>query len=494
MVMLVTLYTSRIVLKELGIVDYGIYNVVAGFVAMFSFFSSSMANAIQRYLNFEFGKNNDKGGEKVYGTGFVLLFCVSLLMVFVLETLGLWFLNNKLVIPDERRTIVSMVYHIAVFTTFVTVNHAIFTACILAHEDMKVYAYTGVFQALARLITAFCLVISPIDRLIMYTSLFCITDVLLYLFYLLYCVRKYTECSFIPLFCKKTGKQLLFFIGWNTVISLSNTINNQGINILLNVFFGPIVNAARGIAFQIFNALQSFGFNIYSATRPQLVKSYASGNMDYFSKLFFQSSKVSYYLLFVICVPILVNIEFVLNIWLEKYPDNTVIFSKLIILCVLVESLSCPIWAAIQAVGRLKSFAVFGSLIFLLILPISFVLFSYGYPAYTVFIVYLIIRCLYLFATAKILSEHVVEIKIKRYCKDVISPILISSLLILSIIYSVNTCFSIFLITDFIMLSILYIIISLFVIYLFGINKTEKKGTMVVLNKLNLKIRKFFNV
>ena len=492
MVMLVTLYTSRIVLKELGIVDYGIYNVVAGFVAMFSFFSSSMSNAIQRYLNFEFGKNNDKGGEKVYGTGFVLLFFVSLCMVFVLETLGLWFLNNKLIIPDERRSIVSIVYQIAVFTTFVTVNHAIFTACILAHEDMKVYAYTGVFQSLARLITAFCLVISPIDRLIMYTSLFCITDVLLYLFYLLYCVRKYAECSFIPSFCKKTGKHILSFIGWNAVVSLSNTVNNQGINILLNVFFGPIVNAARGIAFQIFNALQSFGLNIYSATRPQLVKSYASGNMDYFSKLFYQSSKVSYYLLFVICVPILVNIEFVLNIWLGEYPDNTVVFSKLIILCVLVESLSNPIWAAIQAVGRLKLFTIVGCVIFLLILPISFVLFTYGYPAYTTFVVYLIIRWLYLFATAKILSEHIVEIKLKRYCKDVVVPILTSSLLILSMVYSVNTCFSLSILTDFVMLSILYIVISLFVIYIFGINKTEKKGTMVVLNKVYIKIRGLF--
>ena len=487
-VLVVTLYTSRIVLHELGVVDFGIYTLVAGFVLMFSFFGSSLSNAAQRFLNYQYGLGNERGANDVFNMGFVNFFLLSIIVVIALETFGLWFLNNKLIIPPQRLQIVNIVFHFSVISVFVTMNSYIYRAVLIARENMAIYAYTGIFEAIARLFIAYMIINTTIDKLMLYSFMYMLVSVLVCFVYMIYCFKYYAECKFnfhwdYPLF-----KEMFSFIGWNAFTSLIEAINQQGISITLNLFFGPIVNAARGIAFQVNNALLSFSHNIYMAARPQIVKAYAIKDMDFFLKTINLSSRFTYYLLLILAIPLILKIDYILNIWLKEVPEYTSIFSVLIIVYTLVDSLKNPLWAAAQAVGDLRRYSLLGGAIFLLNFPISYLLMYLGFPPKWVYVVYVLIRICYLISIIFIIKGLVKEFNIRNYFNVVISPIILVTVLspiipfLLTILITEESFVSL------ILISTSSVISSVIVIFFFGLESIERlKIRALVINKLNLK-------
>lgn len=470
----VTLFTSRIVLAELGVIDYGIYNVVASFVVMFSFFGSALSNAAQRFLNFSYALNDEARANQVFCTGFLNFFIMSILVVVILETFGIWFLNNKLVIPIERLKTANVIFHLSVFSVFVTINSYVYRATLIARENMAIYAYTGIFESIARLGVAYMLMHSTKDKLMLYAFLYMIVSVIVSVVYLVYCTKKYKECRYKIYYEFKLFKEMFVFVGWNAITSLIEVINHQGIGVVLNLFFGPIVNAARGVAFQIYNALLSFSHNIYMATRPQLIKAYAVKDMEFFISTIYSSSKFTYYLLLMIAIPLLLNIESILDIWLVDVPEYTAIFSFLIIIYTLIDSLRNPLWAAAQAVGDLRKYSLIGGSIFILNFPLAYMLMYLDFNPEWVYIVYIIIRLIYIVAIIYIVNDMIFEFSVSGYFISVVLPIFIVSFIapiIPSFLYYIldSSLFSL------ILVSVVSFICTIIVVYIFGLKISEKK-------------------
>lgn len=487
-VMLITLYTSRVIFVQLGIEDYGIYNVVAGFVTMFSFFMSSLSNATQRFLNYELGRRNVKQTCVIFNTSFWVFIIISVIMFLLIETIGLWFLCNKMVIPTEKLNQAIIVLHLSAITTLVNVIGCVYCATIMAHENMKIYAFTGILEAFLRLLIAMLLTYSSMNKLVFYAFLYMLVTITIQIVYVVYCSICFPECKlrgFIAIE-KDTLKKISTFLGWNTIIGFVDILNQQGINVLLNLFFGPIVNAARGISFQINNAVQSFGQNIYVATRPQLVKAYSSKNVAYFIELFYKSSKYSFYLMMIICIPLIIKIDYILELWMGDVPQYTNIFSVLIIIYLLINSLNNPIWAAVQANGNLKQYSIIGSVIFISNIPLSYILFKFDFPPYSAFVCYIFIRLIYLIISLRILTQLVENINSMEYVNKVLFPIVFTAVLVFFVNYIISIILNTHSFLFFMIELCIYIIVTIAAIWMIGIDKKEREVIKnIIISKLS---------
>lgn len=486
-VMLITLYTSRVVFNQLGVEDYGIYNVVAGFVTMFSFFTSSLTNATQRFLSYQIGKGDLKSSKEIFSAGFIIFFLFSIIMFVAIEIVGYWFLVTKMTIPDDRLYASKIVLHVSAITTFFLVNTSVFTSAILAREKMKIYAYVGLIEAMLRLIIALLLSISSYDKLIFYSILYLLSTVIISGSYIYYTFKFIPECCLQLRFVPNVYKKLFSFIGWNTYISVADIVNQQGVNMLLNIFYGPIVNAARGISFQIYNAVQNFSQNIYTAIRPQVTKAYSCNNMNYFVNLFYKGAKYSYYFMLVISVPLVVNIEYILSIWMGKVPDYTSSFSILIIIYVLINTLNNSIWSAMQAYGEIKMYSIVGSSLFLLYFPISYILMRFGISPVYIYVCYVLFRVLYLFVSFHILSCRINYFDWQTYLSQVLLPITIVSIISFGASVYINRFFHDINLVLFFQTSLMYCLITLVFIFVVGLNRSER---LVLLNYIKNKILK----
>lgn len=420
-VMFITLFTSRVVLDKLGIEDFGINNVVGGLAMMFAFFSSSLTNATQRFLNIELGLKNPIGANHVFNQHLVIYVIIICVVVLLAETIGLWFVMNKLVIPLERLSAALWVYQFTIISLAITLIGIVFNSMIIAHEDMKIYSYVGMLEGVLKLIIAYAISVLPFDRLITYSFLLLILTLLVQSCYACYCFKCYEECKFHFIWNKKSIKETFSFISWNFVGTAIYAVNDQGINILLNVFFGPIVNAARAISYQVSSAINNLGTNFYTAVRPQLVKSYAAKDYGYLIYLFFNSSKYSFFLMWMLCLPVMLSIDTILNLWLKEVPQYTNVFTRWILAYSLVNILTNPIWSIMLAVGKLKKYISIGSGIMLINFPIAYFFLKWGYSPVCVFISLFLIRLLYLLITLKILREHI-NFSFTSYLKKVLLP------------------------------------------------------------------------
>ena len=424
----VSLFTSRVILQALGVEDYGIYNVVGGFVTMFTFLNGSMVASTQRYLNFEIGRGNEQQLSKVFSTALQIHALIALAIILLSETVGLWFLYEKLVIPDERMNAAFWVYQCSVISCVINIMSVPYNADIVAHEKMSAFAYISIVEVSLKLLIAYLLYVFPWDRLVIYAVLLLLIQLLIRWIYVRYCSKYFPESHYHHEINKSLLKEMSSFAGWGLFGSLANVFYNQGLNILLNLFFGPIVNAARGIAVQVQSAVHGFVGNFQMALNPQITKNYASGNLSQMHSLIFRSARFSFFLLYLFALPIIIEAEYILTLWLKTPPADAVVFTQWMLVVSLIYTISNPCIIANQATGKIKVYQIVIGSILLLIVPISYIALLLGAPAYSVFIVHLCMECLAQFWRMYLL-RNLIDLPIKTYLKNIYLPIIIVAVL-----------------------------------------------------------------
>lgn len=473
--MLVSLYTSRIILNALGVEDYGIYNVVGGVVSMFAFFNSAMSSATQRFLSYEIGKNDFVQLRKTFNATQIIHISMALLIFILAESVGVWFVETYLVVPEERMEAAIWVYHFSVLSFMVSIIQVPYNATIIAHERMKVYAYVSILEVSLKLLIVFVLIWLSFDKLKLYGILHFVVTLIIALIYRIYTLRKFDETQFEIVKEKKLYKTLISYSGWNLFGNLSAVAKGQGINILLNLFFGPVVNAARGIATQVQGAVQGFVNNFQMAVNPQIIKSYAANENEYMNSLIIRSAKFSFYLLFLLSLPIILEIDQILKIWLITVPQYASIFSILVLVVILIDCVSGPLMTAIQATGKVKVYHTVLGTFMLLILPVSYLFLKNGYsPEITLYIN--IVFSLIALSMRLFLVKKLVDFPIQVFIKEIVFKNIFIVILSISLPLTIRNIMNVS-VLRLIIIIILSLIWNALVIYLIGINKSEK--TMV---------------
>lgn len=418
-IMAVNLYTSRVVLGTLGVEDFGIYNVVGGIITMFAFINSAMASTTQRYLTFELGRNDIITLKKVFSASVTIHFIIAAIILLLGETIGLWFLYNKMVIPENRMQAALWVYQLSILASIVMIVSVPYNACIIAHEKMSAFAYISILEVLLKLGIVYVLWFIDWDKLKLYAILMFATQLLIRLVYGRYCGKHFGETKFQLIKDKKLIKKMLSFAGWNFWGNCASVFSTQGLNILLNMFFGPTVNAARGIAVQLQAAILQFSVSFQTAVNPQITKAYAGNDMQYMHKLIYGTSKYSFFLLILLSFPIMLNMPFLLRVWLSNYPDYTVPFARLMICCTIVDAVANPLMVSASATGNVRKYQSILGCILLCILPISYVALKLGSDVISVFVVNLII-CIFAFVARLLIIRPMIGLSFRTYFKEVV--------------------------------------------------------------------------
>lgn len=389
--MAVSLYTSRVVLSTLGVEDYGIYNVVGGVVAMFSVISGSLSAAISRFITYELGKGDKKVLEKIFSSAVTIQLTLGIIILILAEAIGVWFLNAKMNIPESRMYAANWVFQLSIITFIINLISVPYNAAIIAHERMSAFAYISILEVSAKLLIVYMLILSPIDMLIFYAILMTSVALIIRFVYGYYCKRHFEECTYHFIFDATLLKRMFGFAGWNFIGSCSAILRDQGGNIVINLFCGPAVNAARGIAYQVNSAINGFVSNFMVALNPQITKSYASGNREYMMTLIFQGARLSFYMLLLLSLPVLVNTHYILVIWLKIVPDHAVLFVQLILIFAMSESISNPLITAMLATGKIRNYQIVVGGMQMMNLPISYVCLRLGCMPESVLIVAIVI-------------------------------------------------------------------------------------------------------
>lgn len=397
LIMAVSLYTSRVVLEKLGVEDFGIYNVVAGVIASFSIITSTLSGAISRFITFELGKNIKESIKSVISTSINIQFILSLIVILLCETLGVWFLNTHLNIPEERMLAANWVFQAAMISFVFRLLIVPFEAMIVAHEDMQVYAYMGIVDTFLQLGVVFLLGVLPFDQLTLYGWLLAIVVLVTLIVYIAYCKQKYAECSYSLHIDKFKFREMAGFAGWNFLGTSAGILRKQGVDIVVNMFVGVTINAARGVATQLDAAVCKFTSSFTTALKPQIIKSYSSGD---YKRLFFlinQGARFSFYLMLFLAIPIILEMDIILSTWLKNVPDWAVLFSQLQIFESVIAVLSTTLIVGMLATGNIKKYQIVVGLIALCNLPLCILLLNFGIPAYCTYLVAIVLEfvCLY---------------------------------------------------------------------------------------------------
>ena len=437
--LLVGLYTSRVVLEALGENDYGIYNVVGGVVAMFTIISRALNSAVSRFITFEMGKGAAARLNEVYSTAVTIQFIIALTVVAAAEPIGLWFIENEMTIDPSRIPAAKLVLHFSILAFVINLMSVPQMASITAHEKMSAYAAIGVLDGLLRLAVAFMIMRSPMDRLVYYAALMAAVVLIVRGAYGIYCRTHFPECRYRPVFEKPLMKEMFSFAGWNFIGVSAGVLRDQGGNILVNLFYGTAVNAARGIAVQLNAAVQGFVTNFMTAVNPQITKSYASGDKAYMLSLIRRSSRMSFFLLFVIALPILFNTEYLLSIWLKDVPAHTVMFVRLFLVFALCESISNPLITAQLATGKIRNYQLVVGGLMLLNIPVSYIFLKHGAAAEITVAVAIAISLVCL-AARLVMLRGMIGLSIRKFVSDVclkIVLVVVISLILPIAIYNV---------------------------------------------------------
>lgn len=481
----ISLFTTRVVLQALGVEDYGIYNVVGGIVALFAILSQALSSASSRFLNFEMGRGNFARLKAVFSTSVTIQIVLSIIIALLAEIGGIWFLNNKMVIPEERLVAANWVFQFSVLTFCVNLISVPYNAAIIAHEKMSAFAYISIYEGVAKLIVCYLVMVSPMDKLITYAALIFAIQLSVRFIYTWYCNRNFEECTYRFSNDKLLMKELFSYAGWNFIGSAAAVLRTQGGNIIINLFAGPAVNAARGVANQVNHAVSGFSNNFMTAVKPQITKSYAAGDIAYMTTLVNQSARFSFYLLLFLSLPIMVNIDFILGIWLKTVPDRTSIFVVLTMIFTMIESLSQPLMTAQLATGKVKNYQLIVGGINLLNLPVSYVLMKLGFVPEIFLYVAIFFSVVCLAARLSILKLDT-GFESFRFVRQVLGNCTLVSIvaLLLPLIvkqYANNSLIS------FVLIALLCAITTLLAEFYVGCSKTERS---MAINKLKEFIKK----
>lgn len=421
--MFVTFFTTRVILNVLGISDYGIYNTIAGVVVLFAFLNTAMVTTTQRFLNFYLGKGDKVSASKSFNLSFLVHVIIGITIVVLTEFVGLIFLNTKMSLPPERFDAALWTLHFSVFITFINTIRSPYHACIVAHERMDFYAYLSIVEVLAKLAIVYLLLFFDCDKLILYSFLLLIVSITTALCYKIYCNKHFSISRLRICWDKSLFKQLVGFSSFSILGNAANVGTQQGLNMMLNVFAGVIANAAAGIGNQLSHGVYSLCSNFQLAFNPQLVKSYASGAIDEVKKLICRMSKVSYFLMFIISLPLLLYTEDFLNFWLGDVPNYATEISQLTLLFLMVDSVAAPLWITVQASGDIKKYQIIICLLVISNLPISYTFLKIGYSPISIFVVRFIINILaYIFRYLYV--RRLINFEFSFYTKQFIIPIL----------------------------------------------------------------------
>jgi O-antigen/teichoic acid export membrane protein len=426
--MIVSLYTSRVVLAVLGVEDYGIYNVVGGVVATFSLVTQALSSAITRYITFGIGKGNSVKLREIFSTSLNLQFYLSILVIILAETVGIWFLNKHLNIPEARMTAANWVLQFTIAIFVLRLLIVPYNSLIIAHEKMSFYAYFSIAEVVLQLLIVYLLKLSPVDKLSAYGFLSMIVVLIVFLSYFIYCKRNFRECCYSIKVRKETFKEMTGFAGWTFIGTSAGVLKGYGVDIIVNMFFGVTLNAARGIASQINTAVSKFVQSFTIALNPQITKSYAQDDLERMHFLIKTGTRFSFYLILFIALPLIFDMKLVLKIWLGNVPEWALQFSRLQLIESLIASLSSLLIYAVQATGKIKYYQIVVGCINLCNFPISLLLLYQGYPAIATYIVAIGIEILCLFVRL-IFCKRLVLLKIKDYTKEVIHRVSIVTLI-----------------------------------------------------------------
>lgn len=486
------LYTSRVVLNTLGIVDFGLYNVVGGLVAMFGFIRSTMTAGSQRFITFALGKGDDSEINKVFSTSIIIHVITALVVLILVETIGLWFLYHKMVIPPDRFSAAQMVFHCAIVSMIVVIVCVPYNALIIAKERMTMFAYIAMLEVSLKLLIVYLLGIGGIDKLAMYAVLMLLVEVLVQLCYYIYCRRHFVESKFRFVFDKPLFMKILKFSSWTLNGNLAMIAATQGINILLNIFFGPAVNAARGISVQVQNKVFDFCSNFMTAVRPQITKTYASGELESMHRLIVMSSKMSFFLMLILSLPIIYNISTILKWWLGIVPDYTSQFVIVMLISSMVRSLAVPLITAIHATGNIMRFQIWEGTVLLLVVPVAYLLLrTWSIGPIAVMSVYLFIE-LAAQAVRMWVVLPAIRMSFSSYITGVLFRIFIVSLMsvaVLSMLHQIA-------VESIVIRTLLSVVVSLlwsaFTVYGIGLNRHERTMAMSSVRRVANKIKGFF--
>lgn len=478
--MAVSLYTSRVVLNALGVEDFGIYNVVGGVVAMFSMLSGSLSSAITRFITYELGTGNQGNLKRIFSSSVTIQIGLAVLIILLAEAVGVWFINVKMNIPDARMIAANWVFQFSILTFAVNLISVPYNASIIAHERMSAFAYISILEAVGKLAIAFLIAISPIDKLVFYAILMWAVALIVRFAYGVYCKKHFEECTYHFIFDKDLLKRMFGFAGWNFIGATSAVLRDQGGNVVINLFCGPTANAARGIAFQVNNAISGFVTNFMTALNPQITKSYATGDRDYMMTLILQGARLSFYMLLLLSLPVLINTHYILWFWLKIVPEHAVLFVQLVLVFAMSESISNPLITAMLATGRIRNYQLVVGGLQMMNLPISYILLRMGiFPEVVIVVAIVISQCC--LAARLVMLRGMIGLSVRKYMKKVYMNILavtaIASLFPFLLASQMEETF-----LNFILLCLIAVACTGITIYYIGCSKAERQ---FVWNKLH---------
>lgn len=484
--MMVSLYTVRVILGALGALDFGIYNLVAGIVVSLALLSNTMASASQRFFAFDIGKNDNESLTKTFSTIMLIYFVTSIALLILCETVGLWFINNKLNIPKERSVATNWVYQFAILSFTTTMLTIPYNALIIARERMEIYAYVGVLEAIVKLGIAFLVSFIKADSLILYGSLTLMTTILTTAIYRQYCINNFEESKLRFVLEKEKIKEIMSYSSWNLIGASSGVLKNQGIDILLNIFFGPIVNAGRAISVQINSAIMKLVTSFTQASNPQIIKSYSANKKEKVDEIVTKTAKFSYFLLLIPSIPFIFEIETVLKTWLTQIPEYTINFSRLFIISSLIDIIGFPLTTMALAIGNIKKYQLIVGGILISNLPLSYLAIKLGGKPETTMAVYIFLSIIAL-SYRLIYLNKIANFSITSFNKNVTLKIIAVTSLSCVIPYLIATNITPS-IHRLILLSASSIITTLTIIFQFGLTTEEQT---LLIETIKIKKSKF---
>lgn len=473
--MVVSLYTSRVVLNTLGVEDYGICNVVGGLVAMFSLISSSLSSSVSRFLTFELGRGDMERLKRTFSTSLLIHIVLAIIILVLMETIGVWFLNNKMTIPAERLYAANWVFQASIVSFMLGLLSVPYNASIVSHERMSAFAYIGIFDVILRLLIVLFIAYSSwhFDRLIVYALLLVAVGIMMQSIYWKYCRKNFEECRFKLSFDKQYWKEMSAFAGWNFIGCTAALLKDQGVNVLLNLFVGPVLNAARGIATTVNGAVVGFAGNFMAALNPQITKSYASGDLNYCHSLIERGSRFSFYIMFVIALPMFLEADYVLTLWLNKYPTHTINFVRLVLLLTMIDILSNTLITIANATGKIRNYQLAVGGMLLMNFPLSYLCLYLGYPPEATLIVAigvalscLVLRLCFLRKMARLSMSSF----LRNVCAKILVVVVIASIIPTMLHYHISYGWE-----RFVLVSIVSVVNSVSIIYYLGCTKSERE-------------------